>query len=162
MNTPEQAAEQDGPDERVLELTYERIAGERDRIRNARTFFTGQLGPVPVVVAGSLAVLVTVVREDDPAEVPLGLAIAVLVLTIALSWWSSQRKPYRKLRVKAMEDLPDGSEATTAAEWYTAEIALENAIYTKLAKELERERWAVFAVHGLFLVALALLVVSIA
>jgi hypothetical protein len=134
-----------------LELAYREACSERDRLRDARSAFSRQLGPLPVaagISTGTIAVFAGHVRHSAF----LWLALILLVVLVLISIMYSSVPAYRQIRAakeKGEGDEPrakdnagavsSGSDRTVApdpsgddvspAEWYRRMIRLEKAIY---------------------------------
>jgi hypothetical protein len=163
----------------ALRLTYERRLTERDRIRAARAFFARQLGPVPVF-AGLSVGLVGAFSEKIRDEAWLWIALGVFALMSAVSILYSRMPAYRELRAYRVRahHMTEGQEEMAVSAWYPAESELERSVYgsggdrarpwlwprrilgADLQEQLDKERFGVFLVQGLFLLVIACLVLA--
>jgi hypothetical protein len=163
----------------ALRLTYERRLTERDRIRAARAFFARQLGPVPVF-AGLSVGLVGAFSEKIRDEAWLWIALGVFALMSAVSILYSRMPAYRELRAYRVrtQHMTEGREEMAVSAWYEAESELERSVYGSggdrarpwlwprrnlggdLQEQLDKERFGVFLVQGLFLLVIACLVLA--
>jgi hypothetical protein len=159
-------------------LTYERLAAERNRMRDARSFFARQLGPLPAFAGISVA-LVGAFSEDIGCEAWLWVALAIFALMIVVSILYSGMPPYRELRANRVDGGTEGVGTQNPADWYDAEIALEKAIYASesarpwfwqlplrrpqgdLQEQLDKERVGYFLAQVLFLLVIASLLLAV-
>jgi hypothetical protein len=170
-----------GDDVAVRRLTYERIAGELDRIRGARAYFARQLGPLPAFAGISVA-LVGAFSEKIEEEKWLWVALVLFGLMVAASIAYSRMPPYRELRSDRLhdktKDLAEGCGTNNPADWYDAESKLERDIYSSprnggrfwwwprrsperdMQEQLNKERFGVFLVQTLFLCVIASLLLA--
>jgi hypothetical protein len=123
-----------------LRLEYERVCGERDRLRNARGFFARPLGPAPASAGISTALVTTLGSNLDGAY--LALALMSLLLLVVLGLWYDGKPAYRHLYAREIRGVRDtvGKRARTRLqhgpvesppclhEWYREIIAQEIAI----------------------------------
>lgn len=174
----------DGADELgVRRLIHERLTGERERIRAARAYFARQLGPLPAAAGISVAI-VGAFSDKITNRTWLYIALGGFGVMIVLSVAYSRMPAYRELRSQRLETDADrqhqvseapksGDQASTPLEWYRAENKLEHDIYAGsgttrrlwwlprkdraagLEEQLDKERFGVFAVQGIFLVVIA-------
>lgn len=135
-------------DERLetLRRTYERICGERDRLRDARGFFARALGPAPASAGISTALVATFAHTRD--EVFLWLAVGALVALVVAGMLYGGKPAYRHLYAREIERLRErlrtdsslrtGTDVAPGApledqllprDWYGAMIDLERKIY---------------------------------
>jgi hypothetical protein len=140
-------------DPSALRLAYEQAIKERDRVRDARSFFARQLGPLPAF-AGISAALVGAFSNKIERPVWLWLALVVLGLLILVSVFYSWLPAYRHLRADREDEWrrwlekrfrpqapPEGSKELKAEDmldpeqWYMAQIELERKLYGPPRKE---------------------------
>lgn len=160
---------------KTLELEYEDICRERDRLRAARSDFSRQLGPLPVaagISTGTIAVFARHVRHSELLWVALGLLVALVLVSILYS----SVPAYRHIRAVKERRLgkPDGLPPT---DWYRRMIELERAIYgspiehnrykllprrrpSDLQDAFDRERVGLYAVQLLFVLLVIALALS--
>jgi len=114
----------------VLRLKLEDLQHEHERLRDARSGITKQLGPLPISAA-LVAGLVSGFATDGKAHLNHALTIGALGafgLMVFVSMVASVLKPYRKLREKAEKKLDKPSGAKSATEWYNRMIAIEQEV----------------------------------
>src|SRR3954452_5944048 len=118
---------------KALRLTFEDLQRENERLRDARSDITKQLGPLPIsaaIVAGLISGFTTTGKshlDHTLTHWALGL-FAAMVIVSALS---GVLQPYRRLRDKAERTGPKPAEQTTAEAWYEEMIKLEVAVRGK-------------------------------
>jgi hypothetical protein len=120
------------PDVETLQLIYDRIVRERDRLRDARRAVTAQLGPMPAagaVVLGLFAGL----PDDIHNRGLVWAALAVFIVVILLSASGIRLSPYRQLTAEM--DAPTTQEGLREddrlprTEWLLERIKHERRIY---------------------------------
>jgi hypothetical protein len=146
---PQAAPQQVEPDEcATLRRVYEGLRSERDRLRDARSSYSRQLGPLPVVAGistGTIAVFARHVRTSWLLWVALGLLVLLVVVSVLYSSIPAYRQIRARLEPGWRERLiirHGAAKATEAAErglriedllpppdWYRAMIELEREIY---------------------------------
>jgi hypothetical protein len=127
-------------------LTYERLTGERDRLRAARAFFARQLGPLPAFAGISVAAVGAFSNKATTNNIWLYLALAAFGAMVLVSIAYSRMPSYRELRSDRLDKtdaiqksgaddatktnpLKGGSPDDTTDRWYAAEVQLEEDIY---------------------------------
>lgn len=149
----------------ALKLEYDRVAHERDRLRDARAFFARQLGPLPALAGG--AILAGTLTENV-ADWGTATAGALFVLMSAVSYLLSNRRPYRSIRENEERQAIERrcclmeKRLASPARWYRDELDLEERVYKQLGTELRFERWGVFIVQALFVLIVAVLLLAYA
>ena len=116
----------------ALRLRFEDVRRENERLRDARSDITKQLGPLPIsaaVVAG----LITGFETTGKSHLDHTLtrwALGVFAAMVCVSVLSSVLKPYRRLRdkVEAKADGPKPGAAKSPKAWYEAMIELEENV----------------------------------
>lgn len=121
------------PELDALKLRFEDLRRENERLRDARSAITAQLGPLPIsaaIVAGLVSGFAlggkTHLHEGD-----LRLALWLFGAMVLVSMLASTFRPYRKLRDKLIKDSKDTDKpekATSAREWYQRMIKLEETL----------------------------------
>jgi hypothetical protein len=120
------------PDVETLQLIYDRLVRERDRLRDARRAVTAQLGPLPAAAAVLLGLFAGLPENVHNR----GLVWAALILLIGLilvSAWGIRLDPYRRL--SGQVDAPttqDGlreDDALPRKDWLLKRIKHERRIY---------------------------------
>jgi hypothetical protein len=117
--------------EKLLRLRFEDLQRENERLRDARSAITSQLGPLPISAA-IVAGLVSGFTVDGKAHLNHTLAhwaLGAFGLMVLVSMISSILKPYRKLRDELEKDptkCPSG--ATDPTDWYLRMIAVEEGV----------------------------------
>jgi hypothetical protein len=165
---------EDGRALKTLELEYEDICRERDRLRTARGDFSRQLGPLPVaagISTGTIAVFAHHLRHSEW----IWVALALLVVLVVVSILYSSMPAYRHIRALKERQIgrPDG---LPPADWYRRMIEIERAIYgapvernrlglprrqpTDLQDAFDRERTGLYAVQLLFVLLVIALALS--
>lgn len=117
----------------TLKLRFEDLRRENDRLRDARSEITKQLGPLPIsaaVVAGLISGFAT----SGQVHLDRGLTYAALGTFLAMvivSSISSVLQPYRRLREKVEKRGPKPDSTTTRADWYAQMIEVEQRVRGK-------------------------------
>ncbi|TMK98917.1 MAG: hypothetical protein E6G34_05265 [Actinobacteria bacterium] len=138
----------------TLRLVYEGLCSERNRLRDARSSFSRQLGPLPVVAGistGTIAVFARHVHTSWLLWVALGLLAVLVVVSILYSSVPAYRQIRARKETGWRERLVSRHGACLAAEaaerglqiedllapadWYRAMIELEREIYGRRARE---------------------------
>lgn len=175
MQLVENSAADDGVEAR--ELTYDRIKQESDRLRDARQFFARQLGPLPAV--GGISLGAVAAFSEKAKNCWLVVALVFFALMLVASFFYSRMPPYRELRSRALgvNGVDQGMPTTEPRDWYNAEINLETAIHGAdrppnlwkllpptrrgdMQDQLDKERFGLFLVQGLFLGVIASLIIA--
>jgi hypothetical protein len=121
------------PELDALRLRFEDIRRENERLRDARSAITAQLGPLPIsaaIVAGLVSGF-ALGGKTHLHELELHLALCLFGAMVLVSMLASTFRPYRKLRDKAIKDSKPGADpekATSAKEWYERMIGLEESL----------------------------------
>jgi hypothetical protein len=123
------------PELEALKLRFEDLRRENERLRDARSAITAQLGPLPIsaaIVAGLVSGF-ALGGKTHLHERELYLALWLFGAMVLVSMLASTFRPYRKLRDKAIEDSEDPDavdpeKAKSAKEWYTRMIKLEETL----------------------------------
>jgi hypothetical protein len=121
-----------GKDPRVeaLELTFKDLQRENERLRDARSEITKQLGPLPISAA-IVAGLVSGFGTDGKLHLDQTVAIwalGVFGAMVIVSILFSAMAPYRKLRDRAERRLPKPEEAKDPKDWYRRMIKIEKEL----------------------------------
>jgi predicted permease len=120
------------PDIETLELIYDRIVRERDRLRDARRAVTAQLGPLPAAAAVVLGLFAGLPDHVHNRGL-VWAALAVFIGVILLSAWGIRVSPYRRL--SAQLDAPTTQEglreddSLPRKDWLLERIRHERRIY---------------------------------
>ena len=107
-------------DIRSLQLAYDDIVRERDRLRSAQASVTRQLGPLPVSAGIAISVVGALARNRVD-EGWLIVASVLLLLLVVVGILFSVLAPYRRLRAEHADELAReatggrGSEQTAGA-----------------------------------------------
>jgi hypothetical protein len=120
------------PEVEALKLRFEGLQRENERLRDARSAITAQLGPLPIsaaIVAGLVSGF-ALGGKTHLHEGELHWALGLFVAMVLVSMLASTFQPYRKLRDKAIKDSkdPDKDDPEKAKDpkaWYTRMIELE-------------------------------------
>jgi hypothetical protein len=158
------------PDVETLQLIYDRLVRERDRLRDARRAVTAQLGPLPaaaVVVLGLFTALPDEIHNRGLVWAALGLFVAVL----ALSTWGIGVVPYRRrcaeVDAPAREDGLRDEDFLPREEWLLELIKHERGVYYGTPREplslqasFERERSTLIVVQVLVGAGVVILAVA--
>jgi hypothetical protein len=130
----------------MLRLAYERVCHERDRLRDARGFFSRPLGPAPASAGISTALVATFGSRLDTAF--LVLAMISLALLVLVGAWYDGKPAYRHLYARVLAQAPErvdrppaqapSGETESVAEWYRMMIARETAV---IGPPLVENRW---------------------
>ncbi|MFI5091302.1 MAG: hypothetical protein ACHP7P_14730 [Terriglobales bacterium] len=172
-----------------LRLEYERVCGERDRLRNARGFFARPLGPAPASAGISTALVTTLGSNLDRGY--LALALISLLLLVVLGLWYDGKPAYRHLyareirgvrgtvgkRARATGQRSPNDSSPSLSEWYREMIAREIAIIGEeqldntwrwpwqpvrtLQEGLDSERTGLRSVQMLWLMVIGFLVLAV-
>jgi len=134
--TPTPTSERE-PGLRTLELEYEDICRERDRLRAARSDFARQLGPLPVAAGISTATITVFARHVHHSEL-LWVALGLLVLLVVVSILYGSIPAYRHIRAVNERRLGQPTGKLSPAAWYRRMIDLERAVY---GASIERNRY---------------------
>ena len=124
--------------EEALKLEFEDLRRENERLRDARSEITRQLGPLPISAA-IVAGLVSGFTVDGKAHLNptlAHLALGVFAAMVVVSIISSLLAPYRKLRDRVERQRTAGTpadaksphDAETPTEWYERMIEVERQI----------------------------------
>jgi hypothetical protein len=117
--------------EKTLRLRFEDLQRENERLRDARSAITSQLGPLPISAA-IVAGLVSGFTVDGKAHLNQALAhwaLAAFGLMVFVSMVSSILKPYRKLRDELEADSDKRpSDATSVTDWYSRMLVVEEGV----------------------------------
>jgi hypothetical protein len=114
----------------LLRHKLDDLRRENERLRDARSAITSQLGPMPISAA-IVAGLVSGFTVTGKAHLDRAFAIGALVafgLMVLVSMVSSVMKPYRALRDQAERKLPKPRDATNLDEWYERAIEIEEEV----------------------------------
>jgi hypothetical protein len=172
-----------------LRLEYERVCGERDRLRDARGFFARPLGPAPASAGISTALVTTLGSNLDGGY--LAVALISLLLLIILGAWYDGKPAYRHLyareirgvrntvgrRARARLQKSPNELPPSLPEWYREMIAREIAVsgdeqlengwrwpwqpVTTLQEGLDSERTGLRSVQLLWLMVIGFLVLAV-
>lgn len=120
------------PELEALRLRFKNLQQENERLRDARSAITSQLGPLPIsaaIVAGLVSGF-ALGGKTHLHQGELHLALWLFGAMVLVSMLASTFRPYRKLREEAIErpDMDDPEEAKDAKEWYRRMIELEKEI----------------------------------
>jgi hypothetical protein len=98
-----------------LQLAYEDIIRERDRLRSARASVTRQLGPLPASAGIAISVVGALAssRVDDAWLI---VASVLLLLLVVVGIVFSVLAPYRSLRAQHEEEMARETASDRAAE----------------------------------------------
>jgi hypothetical protein len=119
-------------DAETLQLIYDRLVQERDRLRDARRAVTAQLGPLPAAAAVLLG-LFAGLPDDVHNRGLVGAAVVLFIGMIVVSAWGIRLSPYRRL--SAQIDAPntqDGlrdDDSLPRRDWLLERIKHERRIY---------------------------------
>jgi hypothetical protein len=129
-------------DIRTLQLAYDDIVRERDRLRSARASVTRQLGPLPV--SGGIAIsVVGGLGRDRVDEGWLIVASGLLLLMVVVGILFSVLAPYRWLRAKHEDELAHEVASGKAAE--RAIVAIEHEV--GFDEQLPPGRWLTYMIE---------------
>lgn len=172
-----------------LRLEYERICGERDRLRNARGFFARPLGPAPASAGISTALVTTLGSNLDGGY--LTVALISLLLLVILGAWYDGKPAYRHLhareirgvrntvgrRARARLQKSPNEFSPSLSGWYREMIAREITLVgneqlenrwrwpwqtvTTLQEGLDSERTGLRSVQLLWLMVIGFLVLAV-
>ncbi len=125
----------DDPELDALKLRFEDLRRENERLRDARSAITAQLGPLPIsaaIVAGLVSGF-ALGGKTHLHERELHWALWLFGAMVLVSMLASTFRPYRKLRdgvIKNSEtpDTDDPEKAEDAKQWYERMIKLENSL----------------------------------
>jgi hypothetical protein len=146
----------------TLRLVYDDLVRERDRLRDARRAVTSQLGPIPAVSAVVIALFGTLSDNisDSYSTLLFKVAIGAFILMVVISTIAVFRQPYRKLREKALGELPGGGQSLdgeSEIDWLSTMIRLERKLTEGLERAFEWERGLLLVVQLLFVAQIVLL-----
>ena len=166
----------DEPDVETLQLVYDGLVRERDRLRDARRAVTAQLGPLPA--AGAVALGLFAGLPDNIQNRGLvGFALALFGAALLVSAWGIRHDPYRRqggqLGMPTREDGLRDDDVLPREDWLLQRIKDERLIYygapaggaqepetLSLQASFDRERSALLAVQ--LLVAAEVVVLALA
>ena len=140
---------------KTLKAAYEDVCSERDRLRDARSAFSRQLGPLPVaagISTGTIVVFARHGREVGFLWAALGLLIAIVVVSILYSSipayrqiraakdreaskrsdegrWAGRPDPVQVAASARRASAEPRRDVLSEVEWYREMLALERAIY---------------------------------
>jgi hypothetical protein len=137
----------------TLRVSYERVCHERDRLRDARAYFSRPLGPAPASAGISTALVTALGSNLDPAFV--ALALASLVALVGIGIWYDGKSPYRQLYAKrvtreagnpvdavARKEPIDPDTVLLPALWYARMIERDSALIGEsTGKNVRRWPW---------------------
>lgn len=159
MGSPDAAPDADDQ-RKTLEAAYNEACAERDRLREARSAFSRQLGPLPVAAGLSTGTIV-VFAGHGRATGFLWAALGLLVAMVVVSILYSSIPAYRQIRAARDDEAPGrpgeggwaprpsgcGVKASSLElcdelprdndsqlEWYRKMLALERRIYGEGSK----------------------------
>lgn len=132
---------------KTLELLYEEVVRESDRLRSARSAFSRQLGPLPV--AGGLVLGIFTSFGHHPHHAVTWVAVGLFAFSVIVSMGASGIAPYRRLRAGKVDEQEresqwrrpelqgamDTDKLLTATgllpeeEWLRQRIKLERSLY---------------------------------
>lgn len=140
--------EQSDPELETLTLRLKDIQYENERLRNARSEITKQLGPLPIsaaIVAGLVSGF-TVSGSAHLKHTPAIVALIAFVLMVVVSIAYSTLQPYRKLReqAEANPDHPKPSDTSDPIEWHKRMIKIEEVVRGKWVEPKGRFQRLVF------------------
>jgi hypothetical protein len=149
----------------VLEATYDRLCKERDRLRDARGFFSRPLGPAPASAGISTALVTTLGSKLDTGFVWAAVGTLALLVLVGIAYdgkpayrhlYARELAGVRKVRGKrarrrrraatSVAAPPAGSSAEEAR--YRTMIAREEAVIGEPALD-NRHHWPWFHVSTL-------------
>jgi hypothetical protein len=136
-----QRSDPDRPDEETLELVYEHLVRERDRLRGARREVTARLGPMPAaagVVLGLFGGLPDHLHNRGLVWAALGVFLVMIVLSSVAIVFSPYRRLARELDAPRGEGLL-ADDALPRADWLAKRIVHEREVYYGPAKEEQEE-----------------------
>jgi hypothetical protein len=148
----------DGND-KTLELVYDYLVSERNRLRDARREVTSRLGPLPAAAAlvfGLFAGLPDHIQKR-------GFVWAALVVFLglgALSAWGIRLKSYRGLTPANDPVKCRDQDRLGRTQWLVAQIARERDVYERLGNYFDKERKALLGVQVLVALQVVLLVLA--
>ena len=145
------------PELDALKLRFEGLQRENERLRDARSAITSQLGPLPIsaaIVAGLVSGF-ALGGKTHLHEGELHWALWLFGAMVLVSMLASTFRPYRKLRDKlltksekpnkdAKAKLADPEEASDPKEWYRRMIALETELRGSSVRSGFRARLGAF------------------
>jgi hypothetical protein len=146
----------------TLNLVYEDLVRERDRLRDARRSVTSQLGPLPAASGVVIGLFGALGPRVQGAMKPYFIVALILLLVIAgVSTVALTSSPYRKLREGAVKDLKKegwtSDDRQEEQDWLAAMIELERLLKVTLGSAFNKERDYLLAVQWLFVVQVLLL-----
>jgi hypothetical protein len=120
------------PDVETLQLIYDRLVLERDRLRDARRAVTAQLGPLPAAAAVLLG-LFAGLPENVHNRGLVWAALALFIGVILLSAWGIRISPYRRLSgdldAPTTQDGLRDDDSLPRKDWLLERIKQERRIY---------------------------------
>lgn len=124
-----------------LQLAFDDVVRERDRLRSARASVTRQLGPLPA----SAGIAISVVGALASNRVDKGwliVALVLLALIVATGIVFSVLAPYRRLRAQHEHDLARKAAGSQAAEPAEYQLGFDEHVSNKrwLEHMVELER----------------------
>lgn len=121
---------------RTLELLYEEVIRESERLRSARGTFSRQLGPLPL--AGALVLGVFTAFAKHPHRTLALVAVGLFGLSVVVSMLASGIAPYRRLRVRTIK-----KQAEKDSEWSSPELqgAMDTDAVMTPTGVLSEEAW---------------------
>jgi hypothetical protein len=123
---------------KTLELLYEEVVRESDRLRSARGAFSRQLGPLPV--AGGLVLGIFTSFGNHPHRVTTWVAVGVFAFSAVLSMAASGIAPYRRLR---SQKVYEQNKNKPDSQWRRPELqgAMETGKVLTATSVLREEAW---------------------
>jgi hypothetical protein len=131
----------DEPSLETLRVSYQRVCGERDRLRDARGYFARPLGPAPASAGISTALVATLASSLNGWFLALALLCLILLISVGIAYDNSPA--YRHLYARATAGMNAIDEARLPpAQWYETMILRESAIIGETAlKNTRRLPW---------------------
>jgi hypothetical protein len=125
-----------------LQLAYDDIVRERDRLRSARASVTRQLGPLPASAGIAISVVAALARNRVD-KIWLIVALGLLGLIVVVGILFSMLAPYRRLRARfehvLREDAGGQAGHKTTAEYQLGfDKDVSNECWLEHMVELER------------------------
>lgn len=173
----------------TLKARHEQLVRERDRLRDARGFFSRQLGPTPASAGISTALVAAF--GSHPRTVFMALALASLFLLVVAGLLYDGKPAYRHLLAGRLAERPaqhspvdafmraqhvDLEKVPTPEEWHKRMIELESSIIGELRERnclawpwqrvdtlqagVDAERTGVRVVQALWLLVILFLVLA--